>query len=89
MNMKKIRVIVTPPGFAGEHIRQKFVGVEIPLAPEAEVKANPPSPLILNELKEGDHIVRRSDAIEALRAAGCHGAAEFWRRLAMGHYLLF
>ena len=85
----KIRVFALPPGFAGEHIRQKFIGMKVPLAPKTELEANPPSPLLLNECREGDYIVRRSDVIEALRAAGSHGAADFWRRLGMGHYLLF
>lgn len=79
-----------PPGLAGEHIREKFLGLKLCPVPEKELRANPPPPLMADAAKRKDgYIVRRSDCIEALKVAGRYGAAHFWASLGIGHYLLF
>jgi hypothetical protein len=45
MAYSKIRIIKTPPGFAPEEIGNQWVGIEIPLATDSEIEANPPSGL--------------------------------------------
>lgn len=85
--MSYIYIFAIPPGFASEHIRQEWVGIQIPLAPPEEVKANPP---VAGTGENGDgYLVRRCDAIQALLIAGRREAANFWQSLPLGHYLVF
>lgn len=69
--MRKIKIIAVPLGFAPEHIRQAWVGVEIPL-PEEELSQG------IAIGNEGVYVVSGNDAITALRNAGKHKAADFW-----------
>ena len=79
-----------PPGFAHKHIRERFVGVEVKLVPKKELEANPPPLIIADAMKKiRGYVVRRSDCINALKAAGSPGAANFWSRIGIGHYLFF
>lgn len=88
--MSSIRITDVPPGsLAPLEIRQQWVGVEIPLATEDELRANPIVGKIGNQNDDG-HIVLRSKAIEALQAAGRQKAADYWQSFPLiGMYLQF
>jgi hypothetical protein len=88
--LEKIRIVKAPPGIAPRDIREKWVGVEIPLATEEEKREQPPS----RKLRVGcsnlnGYIVLRRKAVIALREAGKNDAAAFWERLPFGRYLEF
>lgn len=88
--MAKIRIVKVPPGFAPEHIRREWLGVEIPLPTQAELAENPPSAWEANEANSGGYIVFQDDAVKALLAAEKNGAAEFWEDLELpAPYLRF
>lgn len=84
----KIRITQTPPGSAPNHIRDDWVGVEIPLAKDP---AGEEDGFWSGTENSGGHMVNMVDAIEALRAAGKEEAAEYWEdvRQASGFQLRF
>ncbi len=75
---KKVRIIATPAGFAPQHIREQWVGVEIPLIDQEEADVLHDSLNWNSDEQYGGPIVRTSDAITALRDAGKEEAAQFW-----------
>jgi hypothetical protein len=75
---KKVRIIATPAGFAPRHIREQWVGVEIPLIDQEEADALQDSLSWNSDGQYGGSIVRTCDAITALRDAGKEDAARFW-----------
>ena len=90
---KRVRVIsippanAAPPGFAHEHLRERFINLELQVVPRKERKMNPPSPVILEVMKKTKgYLVRRPDTIEKLREAGFVATADFWSRNGVGHY---
>lgn len=87
--MKRIRIIHTPPGFADEHIRLKWIGVEIPLPTAEQLAENPPSGLSIGRENEGGYLVRTEDAVIALHNAGKHEVADFWGSCVLDSYLRF
>lgn len=88
--MSSIRIIATPPSeLSPLHIREAWVGLEIPLASQAQLREHPVSGLRLGSSNLDGHIVLRSEAIQALRDAGQEEAAEHWERLPLGMYLQF
>lgn len=69
----RIRIIKTPQGFADKHIRQAWIGIEMPALPdegEAEGWSG-------NE-NAGGYTVSGTDTVDALRDAGKKEAAKFW-----------
>ena len=74
--MAKILITSTPPGFAPEHIREQWIGVEIPLLGIED----PQQPLGNRSGTEnlGGYRVLPKDAVDALEKAGKHEAVEFW-----------
>jgi hypothetical protein len=88
--VSSIRIIATPPSeLAPLHIREAWLGVEIPLPTKGHLRKHPVSDFKLGSSNDGGHIVLRSDAIQALRNAGQEEAAEFWGRFPLGMYLEF
>ncbi len=83
-----IRIIAAPPGFPPQHIRDQWVGLELPLADQ-----NPgPGPTLRIGTENGDgYVVETRAAIEALKAAGKEEAADFWEAVAgmLGDKLIF
>ena len=74
----KIRIISTPPGsVAPEEIRKQWVGIEIPILPEEELRGS----LWTGEQNAGGYVVSIGDAIDALRTAGREQAADFWEEI--------
>lgn len=78
-----------PPGFAPEHIRKQWVGVEIRLPTQEEISIDPPSNMGIGNQNAGGYDVFGHDAVEALKSAGRYEAAEFWEGLVLGRYLRF
>ncbi|MEI8337934.1 MAG: hypothetical protein WCF92_02175 [bacterium] len=75
--MSSIKIISTPPGQAPEWVREKWIGVEIPVPMQAlepglqmGVKGGKPE-------NSGGYQVNTSEAIEALRKKSPE-AAEWW-----------
>lgn len=87
--MKKIRIIKTPPGFAPLEIRAQWVGVEIPLATEEDIKQDSPSGARIGTANLDGYRVLRDKAITALHEAGRHEAVYFWDAFPLGRYLVF
>jgi hypothetical protein len=83
-----IRIKGVPPGFAPPEIREQWVGIEIPLPTEDELKANPPSGFGIGNANEGGYPVLTKTAIEALLESRRTRAAAFWSKFD-GTYLLF
>lgn len=80
--MNTIRIIETPRGFVRENIRAQWVGLEIPLATEAEIKEDPIGKMGFGSEDDGFFVlVSREKAIAALRAAGKSDIADFWTKL--------
>jgi hypothetical protein len=81
---QKIKIIAVPAGFAPEHIRKEWVGIEIPLAedpiPEDKVVMK-----IGNQNKDG-YQVKGTDAVKALQDAEKFEAAEFWGSFSSGNF---
>ncbi|MAZ67204.1 hypothetical protein CL652_00310 [bacterium] len=69
----RIRVTKTPPGFADEHIRKAWVGVEMPAEPD-----DGDSEGWSGNENAGGYNVSGVDAVEALLDAGKTEAAQFW-----------
>jgi hypothetical protein len=69
----RIRITKTPPGFADEHIRDAWVGVEMPAEPDKGDLQGWSG----NE-NVGGYNVSGVDAVEALLDAGKTEAAQFW-----------
>ena len=87
--MPSIRIKEIPPGFAPAEIREEWIGVEIPLATEEELKANPPISRFGNANGDGYQVLTEK-AIYALRHSGHPRAADFWEYFpGSGHYLVF
>ena len=81
--MKKIKIIATPPGFAPEHIRVQWIGIQIPLTtpiPQDQVVAK-----IGNDNTDG-YEVKGIDAVQALKDAKKNQAAEFWEPYSSGNF---
>jgi len=78
---KKVRIVLMPPGFAPEEIRQQWVGVEIPLIDQDEADALQDNPNWDASEQYGGSIVSTSDAIAALREAGREEAAQYWEEV--------
>jgi hypothetical protein len=87
--MSSIRITHTPPGFAPQHIREQWVGVQILLVTADELRKNPLSGFKLGSENDDGHLVLRSKAIEALRGAGKEEAVAYWSSLPLGMYLQF
>lgn len=79
--MPAIEIIAIPPGFAPEHIRQKWIGVHIPLAEQVVVEVA----CRIGRANEGGYEVTARQAIAALRAAGREEAANYWETYAAGN----
>jgi len=75
---RKVKIIKMPAGFAPEHIRQEWVGVEILLMNQSEADSLQDSVGWDSNEQHGGHIVRTLDAIEALKNAGKSDAANYW-----------
>ncbi|MDB5264726.1 MAG: hypothetical protein JWN64_297 [Parcubacteria group bacterium] len=87
--MSSIRIIDIPPGvLAPLEIREQWVGVQIPLATDEELRQNPIAGKLGNDNDDG-HIVLRSKAVKALQRAGRYEAADFWHAAPLGMYLQF
>lgn len=82
--MTKIKIIDVPPGFAPEHIRKQWVGIEIPLAqnpiPEGKEVAR------IGNDNAGGYQVKGVDAVKALKEAGKDEAADFWEDYSSGNF---
>lgn len=76
--MSSIKIIAVPPGFAPDHIREQWVGIQIPLATEAELRDNPLSGFKIGNQNNNSYVVLREKAIEALRTADKYDAVDFW-----------
>lgn len=87
-SLGRIRIVLTPPGFAPENIRKEWIGVEIPLVTQEQLDEDPPVGRIGNE-NVGGYVVLLSAAVTALRKAGKQEAADFWDSLSIGTYLEF
>src|SRR4051812_11041468 len=90
--MSSIKIIAVPFGFAPLHIREQWVGIQIPLATKDELQNSPLSGIKIGNENSAGHIVLRKKAIEALREAGKDEAAEFWSRapiISIASYLQF
>ena len=80
--MSSIRFIGVPPSdLAGTEICEQWVGIEIPLATDEELRRNPIAGKIGGK-NDGGFVVLRSKAIEALELAGRWKAACFLGRAA-------
>jgi hypothetical protein len=89
MAYSKIRIIKTPPGFAPEEIGNQWVGIEIPLATDSEIEANPPSGLGIGNSHMGGFQVLVEEAIAALVEAHKFQAATYWSSVVPAGYLVF
>lgn len=69
----RIRIIKTPPGRADQHIRDAWVGIEMPAKPDKRGVEGWDG-----DDNAGGYIVSGVDAVEALNAAGKTEAAVFW-----------
>lgn len=82
--MAKIKIIDVPPGFAPEHIRKQWVGIEIPLTqnpiPEGKEVAR------IGNDNTGGYQVNGVDAVKALREADKNEAADFWEDYSSGKF---
>lgn len=83
-----IRITAVPPGNAPDYVREAWVGVEIPLAPDQEVGDDK---FWSGRGNVGGYLVQTSDAIDALRAADKSDIAAYWEAIRMmtGHQLMF
>ena len=88
VEMRKIRITKTPPGFADPKIRAQWVGVEIPLIEGTEA-AEAESAMPRSSLSAGGYIVRGEDAVLALADAGKREAAAFWSNPVPAAHLRF
>ena len=84
-----IKIIAVPPGFAHEEIRRAWVGIVIPLARVADLEKSPASGLRLGTANLSVYVVRREEAVKALRKMGKTVAARYWSSLPAGEYLEF
>lgn len=84
-----IRIIVVPPGFAPEAIREQWLGLELPLATEETLRTCPPSNFRTGTENGDGYIVASRDGIAALSAAGKAEAAAFWGDYPGSFYLIF
>jgi hypothetical protein len=82
--MKKLKIVQIPPGFAPEHIRKQWIGVEIPLA-ENPIPEGKEALRIGND-NAGGYQVKGTDAVKALRDAGKIEAADFWENYSSGMF---
>ncbi len=65
--LKKIEIKKAPPGFAPLYIRERWVGVVIPLVTEKELKKNPISELGIGSQNTGGYRVKKkNDLLPAL-----------------------
>jgi hypothetical protein len=89
--VSSIRIIKTPSSIlAPLYIREDWVGIEIPLVTDEELKANPLSGLRLGTGNEDGYLVFRHKAVDALREQGRLEAAGHWERNPLlGMYLQF
>ena len=88
--MSSIRIIEVPPSsIAPRRICEQWVGIELPLATEEELRQNPLSGLRRGSKNMLGYIIVRSKAIEALKAARKDEAAKYWDSPAFGTYLQF
>lgn len=77
--MPKVKITSVPPGGAPLHIKQQWVGLELPLEEISEpgimrsVTGSKPNPK-----SYGGFPVKTEDAIQALRDQGREEAAEWW-----------
>lgn len=85
----KIKIIAVPPGLAPEKIRQMWVGVEMQLATDEQLSADPPLCSFGTGENAGGFLVTFQDAIQALKDAKKDAAANFWEGLLFGAYLEF
>ena len=89
--MSKIRITSVPTGEAPKHVRQAWVGVEIPLHANQDFRCFERGVLggKADSANVGGYRVSPKAAIAALTAAGKTDAAEWWRRWAQENaYLL-
>jgi len=84
--MKKIRIAATPPSFAPDHIREQWVGLEMPIKDGMDDDSG----LRTGVENAGGYKVHPGDAIIALREAKKIVAYDFWKpRLVGASNLIF
>ncbi len=74
--MNKIKIILTPPGFAPEEIRKQWIGIEIPIMGIENPKTA--GNLRTGTENLGGYEVSPKEAVEALKKAGKADAVKFW-----------
>ncbi|MEI7689159.1 MAG: hypothetical protein WCI91_03160 [Candidatus Nomurabacteria bacterium] len=82
--MARIKIVEVPPGFAPKHIREQWVGVEIPLVenPTPEGKES----FQIGNQNSGGYQVDGVEAVRSLIADGKLEAANFWLPYATGNF---
>jgi len=82
--MTKIKIKDVPPGFAPKHIREQWIGIEIPLTE----KPIPEGQGFKTGNSNGDgYQVAGIDAVKALKDAGKKEAADFWEKYSSGNFI--
>jgi hypothetical protein len=92
ITMQFIKIVLIPPGFPPIDIQMQWLGVEIPLATEEDIRRYPPPRLGIGSQNSGGHMVLLSKAIEALMEAEKYGAVQYWRDMSAclgSAYLIF
>lgn len=89
--MAHILIVDTPPTFTDFNRRMAghLVGLVLPVATEAELASDPPSPFVPVTARADDHLISKEKAIRALVAANRTDAAALWNQLNIGPYLRF
>ncbi len=88
--MSSIKIIAVPPGsLAPYSIRKQWVGLQIPLVTDEQLRQNPLSGFRQGNQNSGGYLVLRSEAIAALEAAGHLFEAGYWEGVTAGAYLQF
>lgn len=84
--MKKVKITEIPPGFAPEHIREQWLGIEL----QTQNEKDDGSGLRTGMENAGGYKVKPEDALTALKDAGKDEAYDFWKpRLAGTSNLVF
>ena len=88
--ISRIRIIGALSGNASRELREALLGIELPVPSQAELDADQVLVMGYGAEDEGECLVSRTVAIEALRKAGKSEAAAFWESLGpLGKYLGF
>lgn len=88
----EIKIVKKPYGVLPDFMLENWIGIQVPLATEEELEAFGILPMAKEE--PSYYFVRLDKAIEALRAAGKNGAANYYQKNLMeqfigGKYLKF